>query len=305
MAKTARTWAPIDVHYFEDDRVLEAGDAWQLHFASILACKRQLNDGVLTRRQLVRIAPDSLPDVARSIEVLIDVGLFVDKGTVIAVHGWDDWNDSADDVETMSRGGKEGNHLRWHVKRGNPNPECELCISEGLVAPDSPPDSPPTRDPNPRVDKRREDVDVDHSLAPTDVDAREALREAIAKACGWNLDKLTSSSNGRLAKAVKEIERARGTPAEVFERADVYRSVFSAAALTPTALSGHWPALEKPVGQLTGSELVGWVNALIDSDEAEARAHIAEEVEPDELDKAMDAWRQRRALLGDVSKASF
>ncbi|MGA8726946.1 MAG: hypothetical protein WB565_18080 [Acidimicrobiales bacterium] len=162
MARTARIYATIDVNYFEDDRVLEAGEAWQLHFAAILASKRQLTDGSLTRRQLEHIAPDSLPDVARAIEELIRVGLFIDKGDVVAIHGWSGWNDSREEIETMAKGGKLGNHLRWHERRGRFDPDCEFCLNRGDSPPDSPPDSQSDGGANPRSDvDANTDIDVD------------------------------------------------------------------------------------------------------------------------------------------------
>ena len=106
------------------------------------------------RRQLARIAPDSVPDVAQAIAILIEVGLFIDKGDSIAINSWSEWNDSRDEIEAMSKGGKMGNHVRWHVKKNVVDPACELCPNP----PDSVPDSPPDRGPNPRLDT---DVDVD------------------------------------------------------------------------------------------------------------------------------------------------
>jgi hypothetical protein len=155
MARAARNFAQIDVHYFEDDRVLEAGDAWQLHFAAILACKRNLTDGTATRRQLARVAPESVPDIAPMTTTLIQVGLFIDRGDSIEVSGWANWNTPTTEIEVMSRGGIKGNHLRHHVNRGKWRPKCPICREQkdrGLSAPESPPDSRPSR---------REDVDPD------------------------------------------------------------------------------------------------------------------------------------------------
>ena len=148
MARPARNFAQIDVHYFEDDRVLEAGDAWQLHFAAILACKRNLSDGTITRRQLARVAPESVPDVAPMIDTLIRVGLFIDHDTALEVSGWASWNNSADEIETMSKGGLKGNHLRHHANRGKWGAKCDICKeqkSRGLSLPESPTDRPPSR----------------------------------------------------------------------------------------------------------------------------------------------------------------
>ncbi len=131
MARAARIFAPIDVNYFDDDRVLEAGDAWQLHIAAILACKKVLSDGRITRRQLARIAPESVGDIGATIATLIRVGLFDDLGDSVEVRSWSDWNDSAADVEAMATNGKKGNHLRWHVRRNKFDKDCAFCIDRG------------------------------------------------------------------------------------------------------------------------------------------------------------------------------
>jgi hypothetical protein len=173
LARAARTFAQVDVHYLEDDRILDAGDAWQLHFAAILACKRNLSDGTITRRQLVRVAPESVPDVAPMIDTLIRVGLFIDRGNLIEIEGWSNWNNSADEVETMSKGGVKGNHLRHHVNRSVWGKSCAICKEQktrGLSLPESPTDRPPSR---------REDVDTDEDLDPDvrrgDVDSGSRL----------------------------------------------------------------------------------------------------------------------------------
>src|ERR1017187_777646 len=108
MARTARRFAQIDVSYFEDDRVLEAGLACLLHLAAICACKRAMTDGTMTRRQLARIAPESIEDVPEAIRKLIRVGLFEDTGEVIVIRSWYRWNDSAEEIEAMANKGKEG-----------------------------------------------------------------------------------------------------------------------------------------------------------------------------------------------------
>jgi hypothetical protein len=164
MARAAHIFASLDVHYFEDDRVLAAGDAWPLHFAAILACKRLLTDGELTRQQLARIAPESLPDVARAIDRLVEVGLFIDKGTAIVVHGWAGWNDSSGNIEAMAISGEMGNHLRWHKKRGVTKPGCSFCDhrldSPPNRVPDPDPIAPPTS-PDSQTRLPRLDVDID------------------------------------------------------------------------------------------------------------------------------------------------
>ena len=62
MAKPGKVWLPLDANYFDDPRVIDAGSACLLHLAAMTASKRLLSDGRLTRRQLHRIAPDSVPE---------------------------------------------------------------------------------------------------------------------------------------------------------------------------------------------------------------------------------------------------
>jgi hypothetical protein len=154
MARTARRFAQIDVNYFEDDRVLEAGDAWQLHLAAVFACERAMTDGTITRRQLARIAPESLTDVGEAIAKLIHVGLFEDTGEVIVIRSWYRWNDSTEEIEAMSNKGLEGNHVRWHVKRDLVDPQCQFCVPRPPIHVDIAPRSR-------GESKIRQDVDQD------------------------------------------------------------------------------------------------------------------------------------------------
>jgi hypothetical protein len=183
MAKTARIFATIDVNYFEDDRVLEAGDAWQLHFAAILACKRGMTNGDLTRRQLARIAPESLGDIGRAIDDLIRVGLFIDNGDAITIHGWTDWNESTEDIEAMAKGGEYGNHLRWHIRRNLIKAGCSFCSDRGESGGDIPPESGPESqirsDADEDPDENEDDFSVsDESHARAEI---ESLSEHLSR----------------------------------------------------------------------------------------------------------------------------
>jgi|GEM_PF-6754991 len=157
MARTARTFAAIDVNYFEDARVLEVGDAWQLHFAAVLAAKRGTTNGLLTRRQLERAAPDSVTDFDGAYAACIDAGLFVEESEGITIRSWHRWNDAQEVIEQKSRAGVKANHDRWHTKK--PSPTCSFCNGS---EPDS--ESDPTRiqtasaaESKRREEKRREE----------------------------------------------------------------------------------------------------------------------------------------------------
>jgi hypothetical protein len=125
-----------------------------------------LTDGVLTRPQLARIAPDSVPDIARSIAHLIEVGLFVDKGESIAVHAWAAWNASTEEIEAISTGGKYGNHLRWHARRNTFDPACQFCLDH----PDSLGESPPDVAPESKRQRQIRDRKETETLKPFEPD---------------------------------------------------------------------------------------------------------------------------------------
>ena len=92
-----------------------------------------------------------------------------------------------------------------------------------------------------------------HSLAPDD------LTVAVAKACGLELDHLTSSARGALGKAVKEI----ATLVDASVKSESARSTTGRSSrtqtLTPLALAKHWPQLNgsTPEPTLTDAQRFG------------------------------------------------
>lgn len=133
MARPSRLFVPIDVNYFEDDRILAAGDAWQLHMAALLLCKKILSDGCVSRLQLARVAPDSVSDVDGAIRRLSDVGLFTVDGDQITIRSWNEWHAASEDVTAKRRRASAiGNHKKWgHDNK--PSSTCIICKEEGLV----------------------------------------------------------------------------------------------------------------------------------------------------------------------------
>lgn len=298
MARTARHFVPLDVNYFLDHRVLEAGDAWQLHIAAMLAAKSMLLDGRLTRRQLTRVAPESLPDVASAIAKLVEVGLFIEDpvdNEVITIRSWGEWNDSAADIEVMSKGGKKGNHLRHHVRKGVVKDDCDLCMGQD----DSPPDRGPDSPPDPREDP---DPDTEEtSLAPTDaVASRDELSHALLEVCGLLAADLTESARGALGGAVKDLRGVGATSDEVRRLADVYRRKWPSATLTPPALSKHWATLRgstsrpaRTVETLEQWAAFGAKRSVAIGSEEELRG-LMESATEEQVRAAIDGWSQAR-----------
>jgi len=190
MPKPGKIYLTLDVNYFDDADIIELSDAAQLHdLRAMCLAKRAGTDGRLSRRQLERIAPDSGGEslgeiVEREIWSETEPGAFVRRN-------WLAWNDSAADIETMSRGGKRGNHVRHHVKgKKPPSAKCEFCVSEGLVSlPDRQATRPPDRQaispPTPYIDvDTDEDIHENHHPLPNtemEIEDPRALAERIGE----------------------------------------------------------------------------------------------------------------------------
>ena len=72
---------------------------------------------------------------------------------------------------------------------------------------------------------------------------RDRLFESLAEACALDMERLTSSARGVLNKATKELRQVDATPEQVLLAARRYAERFPSAAVTPSALAKHFPAL--------------------------------------------------------------
>ena len=201
MPRPGRLYLTLDVNYFDDPDIAELSDAAQLlDLRAMTLSKRLQSDGVLTFRQFQRLAPDSPPTRGATIGELVDRGIWIDKGDRLERRGWLAWNDSAETIAVMSRGGKHGNHIKHHVKgRKPPRADCEFCVMEGLVSPPTRPDSPPGRHTD-------EDTDVD-----TDVDEYSPTLAAISSSSTHDpraVAELLEEKVATVDEARAELERA-------------------------------------------------------------------------------------------------
>jgi hypothetical protein len=230
VARAGRIFATIDVNYLDDDRILAAADHWPLHFAALLAAKRGTSDGYLTKRQLRRAAPDSLADFDAALASCVRAGLFVQQGDGVVIRSWARWNTAQTDIEAMSKGGKRGNHVKWHVMRGDPRADCGFCVADGLVESggESGGDRVPESDSIAYIDTDA-DGDVDE----------DSLSAAIAAVCHVDTA-LTKEERAEVAKAAKELIQVGATADEVHRRAPIITLRWQTGRLTPRALVRHW-----------------------------------------------------------------
>jgi hypothetical protein len=231
MPRPGRTFLALDVNYFDDPVVFELSDMVQLLDVRGMAYLKRLQvDGGLTRRQLRRLAPESAPEIGASadglIDELIESGLWIDTGAEIVRRRWLDWNVSAENIEKMSRGGKRGNHTKWHVVRENPDPDCEFCIAEGLVSPpDIAPDSPGDRGGESPGDRGGESQD---KTTQTNTYLSQGKGTYLATVSSSN--NFTRADVDQLAERASTIEEAR---AELEARGMEERDIAFALSLMP------------------------------------------------------------------------
>ena len=112
-------------------------------------CSDQENDGSIPTDML-----RYLDGTAAEAASLVSSGLWDVTPSGWSFHDWADYNpDSASQKakrEAESRGGKRGNHARWHASKRIKVKGCEFCYpTDTTQVPGSPPDQVPESPPNP------------------------------------------------------------------------------------------------------------------------------------------------------------
>lgn len=145
------TWFRVDDSFWTHPKVLAiprkdrptAVGLWTLagsysgnHLTDGLVGTNMLDEFGVPKRyalQLVEVrlwhAPgDDCPSCGKC-EKCLEAGIELRTG--YRFHDFHEWNPSRAEVKQnraeISEAGGYGNHLRWHVKRGKPNPECVHC----------------------------------------------------------------------------------------------------------------------------------------------------------------------------------
>jgi hypothetical protein len=109
---------------------------------------------------------------------------------------------------------------------------------------------------------------------------RDPLFDAMALACGHDLENLTKSEGTAIGSAVSEIRHQPDvTPELVWAKAALYRALHPTWELTPRALVKHWSSLQPQQPQAAASRDPRYdsLNAL--RDDPEAAAAFAKELE--------------------------
>lgn len=72
---------------------------------------------------------------------------------------------------------------------------------------------------------------------------QDLLFEALVEACGLDVTRLTPSARGALNKATSELKSVSAEPEQLLSAARAYKLKYPQAAVTPLALTKHYPAL--------------------------------------------------------------
>ncbi|MDA8375086.1 MAG: hypothetical protein M0Z91_12720 [Actinomycetota bacterium] len=127
----------LDVDYYHNDRVIQAGpEAELLYIRSLAWCKASVVDGTFTVRQIRAFAPwehaDRIDDLT---DRLVAAGLWVRDGETIIITGWRQRNKPVADLRKLAdaraRAGNLGAHRQWHRLADHKKPkDCRYCAEE-------------------------------------------------------------------------------------------------------------------------------------------------------------------------------
>lgn len=129
----ARLFIRLDHGMPEHPKIEELSDA---AFRALITmwcyCSRNTTDGFVTdvawnKRVKPKVTKELLTSTFGMNPLLIEV-----TGGYL-MHNYLDHQRSAEEIaayrESKARGGKKGNHERWHTARGVTDPECEFCVT--------------------------------------------------------------------------------------------------------------------------------------------------------------------------------
>lgn len=115
--KTPRLYVPLDARFFEDDRVIRAGErAAYLYLAILCAVKADGTNGVITHLKIGRLHVDGWRP---RLQKLLDVGLLLElespelDDVTYYVNAWTHWNLSEVEVLERRRQAQEAARARW------------------------------------------------------------------------------------------------------------------------------------------------------------------------------------------------
>ena len=104
--KATRIYVPLDVNFFDDDKVLDAGEAAGWLYLNMMAKAKGVDrDGQLTTEQIRKL---SIRGWQKRLEALVAQGLVTETlPGIYVITGWLNWNESRADREERLRKDRE------------------------------------------------------------------------------------------------------------------------------------------------------------------------------------------------------
>lgn len=125
--KSPRLYIPLDARFFDDDKILKAGEraAW-LFLAILTTIKLDNADGMISHRKIARLGIQGYP---QRLQKLQTIGLILEMESdeldeiMYLVPSWSRWNLLSYEVEARREMGREYAQKRWSKREtgmGNP-----------------------------------------------------------------------------------------------------------------------------------------------------------------------------------------
>lgn len=219
------SWVKIDDQFPTHPKVVAAGgDAAWLHVCALCYCAQHLTDGFVPKAMLDRISDRK--NARKLADRLVEVGMWIDRGDEIEIHGYLDYNPSRESVEKVRSEARErrakGGKRSADVRANATNPD-------------------PTRT-RPVPDVPTEHQEIAPARRPRE---RDPLWDALIECWCISEAELTDVERGRLNKAAKSLRDVRADPSEIPRRRARYRRRYPDAADTPMAVAGRWSELRQ------------------------------------------------------------
>lgn len=131
MAKAPGGYVPLNMNYMRDKDIRRAGaDAEHLYIRSLAHAKAGMTDGLIGDFDLEVVAV-GMKLVAKRVAALVKVGLWIEVEGGWEIRNWSKWNMTGEEIRTDKTRKRDAaistNHTRWHVEKGEKDPNCRLC----------------------------------------------------------------------------------------------------------------------------------------------------------------------------------
>lgn len=248
-------YVPLDVEYFDDERICELSpNAVLVHIACMLIARAAETDGELTIRQLQQKVPAVVPDLDELLKELEN-----------AVHG----DGRPDDSGLVIRVGERGLFIPGYLKRNPSRLDClkrrakntnagnasaakraivaeehRLAV-EAQRAPEAVAGELPSSDPAPDAQQQQQLLagalpsGQPPATNPQPKTRTQLCFDAFVEVCGMDPQKITRTERGRINRAIKDLG-AKVAPGEIRRRGANYKLLYPRMPVTPQAIEGNW-----------------------------------------------------------------